>query len=53
MANLAIFKPPELYQKMIGGKISFYIWTAEVDIFNGVWNIFVETYYLDRRKLTE
>ena len=45
MANLAIFKSPELYKK-IEGKISFYILTQEV-------NIFIENSYFDRRKLTE
>ena len=35
MGNLAIFKPPELNKKIIGGEISFYIWTQEVDNFNG------------------
>ena len=37
MANLAIFKPPEIYKKKIGGKLFFLkIWIQKVDILNGV-----------------
>ena len=52
MTNLAIFKPQN-FTENIRAEISFYIWTQEVDIFDGLLKIFVENYYFDRRKLTE
>ena len=56
MEILAIFKPPELYKKILGREMSFFIWTQEIDIFIGVknfwWKLLFRLVKIDWKKTT-